>query len=74
MHKLLRAIALPSLLLGTSLAASAADLPLAPPVYKAPAVYAPPPFSWTGFYLGGNVGGARNHGTISDTFGLYNGG
>jgi outer membrane immunogenic protein len=35
--------------------ANAADMPLKAPLYKAP----PPPaiYSWTGFYLGGNVGG-----------------
>jgi outer membrane immunogenic protein len=33
----------------------AADLPANVPVYKAPA--AVPAFSWTGFYLGGHVGG-----------------
>src|SRR5262245_45915053 len=36
--------------------ASAADLPRKAPVYTpAPA---PVPFSWTGFYIGGHVGGA----------------
>jgi outer membrane immunogenic protein len=42
-----------------------ADLPTkAPPV--AP-VYAPPPFNWTGFYIGGNVGGAWAQGNVVDT-------
>jgi outer membrane immunogenic protein len=34
--------------------AAAADMPVKAPVYVAP-----PFFSWTGFYLGGNIGGAR---------------
>jgi outer membrane immunogenic protein len=28
----------------------------------------PPPFSWTGFYLGGNLGGAWGHGNVTDVF------
>jgi len=36
--------------------ASAADLPA--PAYKAPVAAPPPVYSWTGFYIGGNVGGA----------------
>lgn len=40
-------------------AASAADLPPRPqPVYKAPAYVAPAAYSWSGFYLGINGGGA----------------
>jgi outer membrane immunogenic protein len=41
-------------------AAAAADLPPAggAPYYKAPAVYAPPAYTWSGFYLGINGGGA----------------
>jgi outer membrane immunogenic protein len=45
-------------------AASAADL--AKPVYKAPPP-APPPYSWTGFYLGANIGGAWTTGSVTDT-------
>jgi hypothetical protein len=59
MNKLLRATALTSLLLGTSLAAMAADLPPAPPMApRAPVAYIPaaPMFSWTGLYIGGNLG------------------
>jgi len=47
----------------------AADLPVkAPP----PAPYVPPAFSWTGFYFGGNIGGAwSNDGGFTDRlFGL----
>src|ERR1700726_256111 len=52
--KLVLAAAVIAMIAGT---ASAADLP-AKPVYKAaPPVAAPVPFSWTGFYVGGHVGG-----------------
>lgn len=45
----------------------AADLsrPAPPPVYKAPPP--PPAFSWTGFYIGGNVGGAWGQSTVTDS-------
>ena len=39
----------------TAVGAFAADLPPAPVYTKAPPVAAP--YSWTGFYVGGNVGG-----------------
>ena len=39
-------------------AAMAADMPL-----KAPP---PPVFSWTGFYIGANIGGAWSHSSITD--------
>src|SRR5262249_49296153 len=41
--------------------ALAADLPMPGPVPRAPAAYLPPPvpvYSWTGFYIGINGGGA----------------
>jgi outer membrane immunogenic protein len=66
------------LLIGISAAASllatgalAADLPVKAPVYtKAPA-YAEPVFTWTGFYLGGNLGyswGNSDNSTTLDRF------
>lgn len=60
--KLLCASALTSCLLGISAVANAADMPL-----KAPPPAPPPAFSWTGFYLGGEVGGARSDGTLYDS-------
>ena len=53
MNKLAVALLSSAALLMTAAAASAADLP-ARPVYKAP--IAAPAFSWTGIYIGGNVG------------------
>jgi opacity protein-like surface antigen len=41
--------------IGFASVASAADLPTKAPVYTAPV--AAPDISWTGFYIGGNVGG-----------------
>jgi outer membrane immunogenic protein len=59
---------------GISSAAIAADLP--PPPYlpppRAPVAYLPvvPPYNWSGFYIGGNLGAAWNSGgSVSDTLG-----
>jgi len=52
--------------------AFAADLPPAPaPPPRAPAIYVPalPVYNWTGFYIGGNLGGAFNNGSFSDPSG-----
>ena len=48
--------------------ALAADLPPPPP---APATYIPvaPPYNWTGFYIGGNLGAGFSNGSFSDTLG-----
>jgi outer membrane immunogenic protein len=61
------------LLAGTALltlvssSAMAADLSRPPPVeYKAPPMV--PVFSWTGFYIGGNLGGAWAHADVTDSF------
>ena len=48
---------------------NAADIRARPAPYAPPPpVYAPPSFSWTGFYLGGNIGGAWAHRDVTDTF------
>ena len=59
MKKLLIAGVALALISATAFApASAADLPPAPTPAKAP-VYVPPPvYNWTGFYIGGHIGGA----------------
>ena len=56
--------------IGFASVASAADLPTKGPYYKAP--MAAPAFSWTGFYLGGDVGygWGRSSGTGTDSAGL----
>lgn len=47
-----------------SASALAADLPQRP-VYKAPVMVAPPP-TWTGCYIGGNIGGAFGNASVTD--------
>ena len=52
---------------GLTTAGLAADLPVKAP----PMVPVAPPFSWTGFYLGGNIGAAWGQRNVTDTvFGL----
>ena len=70
MGKLFHTTAALSVLLATSMGANAADVPpYAPPA--APAVYLPPPLSWTGFYIGVNLGGAWGQRKVTDSlFGL----
>ena len=62
-----------ALSVGAGSAALAADLPppVAPPP-RAPAMYVPvvPPYNWSGFYIGGNLGAGWNSGgSVSDTLG-----
>ena len=71
-RKVLYAVALTSLLIGTPVVAMAADLPPAP-VYKAPMAAMAPAFSWTGFYIGANLGAGWNQGNLNDSFGLFSG-
>ena len=56
-------------LFGFAQNAFAADIRARPAPYAPPSpVYAPPPFSWTGFYIGANIGGAWAHRDVADTF------
>ena len=49
--------------------AQAADLPMRPaPMPQAPVVYAPQTYNWTGFYIGGNIGGGFANSKWSDPF------
>jgi outer membrane immunogenic protein len=49
--------------------AQAADLPMRPePAPVAPVVYAPPVYNWSGFYIGGNVGGGFADSSWTDPF------
>jgi outer membrane immunogenic protein len=62
MRKLFHTMAAVTALLALSMSAKAADVGAQPRVYTPPPVYVPPPvFNWTGFYVGGNFGGAWNH-------------
>jgi outer membrane immunogenic protein len=71
MKAILRTALAASVMVSTSLAARAADLPPAPPPMpaRAPVAYIPaePMFSWTGFYIGGNLGFGWNQGGVSDS-------
>jgi outer membrane immunogenic protein len=49
--------------------AAAADLPPAPaPAAVAPVAYAPPVYNWSGFYVGGHLGGGFADSSWSDPF------
>ena len=61
MRKLFHATAAVAALLAPSMTANAADI-----FARSPA-YAFAPFSWTGFYIGGNIGGAWGRGNVTDS-------
>jgi outer membrane immunogenic protein len=65
MRKLLMAAAIVAI----SIPASAADLPVKAPAYVAP----PPPFSWTGIYIGGDIGygWGTSDGTLTNASGFF---
>ncbi|MGB6567251.1 MAG: outer membrane beta-barrel protein, partial [Xanthobacteraceae bacterium] len=47
--------------------AQAADLPMHPaPAPVAPVAYAPPVYNWSGFYIGGHIGGGFENSTWTD--------
>jgi len=63
MKNILMVTAAAAAILSISNTGKAADLPV-----KAMPPPLPPPFSWTGFYIGGNVGAAWGERTVTDTF------
>jgi hypothetical protein len=68
MRKLCHTGAALLVLLPMSMAANAADVTARPAPYAPPPpVYVPPPFSWTGFYIGVNVGGAWGQRNVTDS-------
>jgi outer membrane immunogenic protein len=68
-RRLLRAATLASATLTISGIAHAADLGLPAPPPPVPPVYVAPVFTWTGFYIGGNLGVAWTKGDVTDSFG-----
>src|SRR6516225_7540832 len=68
MRKLFHTAAALSVLMATSMAANAADVTARPAPYAPPPPVYPPPPLWTGFYLGGNIGGAWANRDVTDTF------
>ncbi|MGC1780115.1 MAG: outer membrane protein [Xanthobacteraceae bacterium] len=53
--------------------AQAADLPMRPaPAPVAPVAYAPPVYNWSGFYIGGHIGGGFENSSWTDPFGGAN--
>ena len=71
MRKLFHTAVAVAALLALSMAANAAEVGARPPVYAPPPIYVAPPFSWTGFYLGANIGGAWGRRNVTDSlFGL----
>src|ERR1700683_81644 len=73
LRRALFAVALTSSLACMPVVAMSADLPPRP-MYAPPQAPMAPTFSWTGFYIGANVGAGWNHGNLNDSFGLFSGG
>ena len=64
MRDSIRALAVVSALIGASISANAADMAVKAPPAPAPA----PVFTWSGFYIGGNLGAAWGQGNVTDAF------
>jgi outer membrane immunogenic protein len=62
-YNIIHALAATALFIAAPSVASAADMPL-----KAPPPAPAPVYSWTGFYIGGNVGGAWGHSNQNSIF------
>jgi outer membrane immunogenic protein len=67
-RKLTQAAAALSVLVATSMTANAADVTARPAPTPPPQAYVPSVFNWTGFYVGGNIGGAWANRDVTDTF------
>ena len=69
MRKLFQTAAALWMLVATSMTANAADVGARPaPNTPPPSAYVPPVLNWTGFYVGGNIGGAWANRDVTDTF------
>jgi len=66
MKKISCFLAAAGFVIGLSQAASGADLPRKAPTYVPPA---PPPITWTGCYIGANIGGAYGNFKLDSPFG-----
>lgn len=67
-----RSLTSAAILLASMVSAAAADLPQPAPLPPAPVVYAPPPYNWSGFYIGANGGWgfASGNSTVTTAGGL----
>jgi outer membrane immunogenic protein len=69
-HRRLLGVAYAALAVAGAVSAQAADLPTRK---EAPPVFVPPPFTWTGFYVGVNAGGVWTNGGNASTTVFANG-
>jgi opacity protein-like surface antigen len=68
-HALVGGVLVAASTLACVFSAQAADLPAAPrPAPLSPVAYAPPVYNWSGFYVGGHIGGGFADSSWSDPF------